>query len=81
MNSKDIKTNINNIYIVGMNHGDVSEKVKELFSETEDKNLNATIKLGDTFKSNMVYLLPEEDNPFDSNAVAVYFLTSSPKKM
>ncbi|MBQ2214744.1 MAG: hypothetical protein II416_00485 [Prevotella sp.] len=72
MNSKDIKTNINNIYIVGMNHGDVSEKVKELFSETEDKNLNATIKLGDTFKSNMVYLLPEEDNPFDSNAVAVY---------
>lgn len=72
MNSKDTNTNINNIYIVGMNHGDVSDKVKKLFSETDDNNLNATSKLGDTFKSNMVYLLPEEDNPFDKNAVAVY---------
>ncbi len=72
MNSKDNNSNINNIYIVGMSHGDVSEKVKALFSETDDTNLNATSKLGDTFKSNMVYLLPEEDNPFDPHAVAVY---------
>lgn len=67
-----INSTINNIYIVGMNHGDVSDKVKELFSATDDKHINATSLLGDMFKSNMVYLLPEEDNPFDSNAVAVY---------
>lgn len=71
MTNKNINTILNNIYIVGMNHGDVSDKVKELFSATDDKQ-NATSMLGNMFKSNMVYLLPEEDNPFDSNAVAVY---------
>ena len=67
-----INSTINNIYIVGMNHGDVSDKVKELFSATDDKHTNATSMLGNMFESDMVYLLPEEDNPFDSNAVAVY---------
>lgn len=72
MTNKIINSSLNCVYIVGMNHGDVSDKVKELFSATDDKHTNATSMLGDMFKSNMVYLLPEEDNPFDSNAVAVY---------
>ena len=72
MTNKIINSSLNCVYIVGMNHGDVSDKVKELFSATDDKHTNATSMLGNMFKSNMVYLLPEEDNPFDSNAVAVY---------